>query len=300
LSWIGFALGYAVLIAISNIFDKTVQYRYTRTPLTLPLLIGIAHTLIGVVVMLIAGVPAGVPMSATFLIFISGTLLGLGGLFMVLALYRTEVSRVVSITQTSPIFAAIFAVLFLGESLTALQWAAVVATVVGAIMISAKVGSGFGFTLERYFFLLMFAATITAAGNVIGKAALDDLPVLYAHGVRSFGLGTLFLLASTRGESLRSVATLVRQRSPGLLVFGFSELFLANVGLLFLLMALSLGPASLVLAVVGTRTMFVVVISTALALLWKGALGERTTRQAITIKAGSAALIVASLAVIST
>jgi transporter family protein len=296
LSWITIALASAAISGVVSLFDKTVLHRYATTPLTLPLLIGIAQTLIGVVVLSIVRIPDGVTTAATLTGLLSGLVFGVSGILLISVLYRQEVSRTIPVIQTAPIFAASFALVFLGESITALQWAAILATVVGAIALSLRFDAGSGEPLlQRSFFLLILGAMIFAAANVIGKAALEDLPVLYTHGLRSLGLGATFLLIGVRPGPIGNVKAFVRERSPALMFVGVNELIIANSSLVLLLWALSLGPASLVVAVAGTRAMFVVLFSTVLALVWKGALGEDTTRRAIAIKAGSTTLIVAGV-----
>jgi len=51
----------------------------------------------------------------------------------------------------------------------------------------------------------------------------------------------------------------------------------------------------LVTALVATRAIFVVIFSTTIALIWRGALGEITTPRAVAVKVGSAGLIVAGV-----
>ena len=58
-------------------------------------------------------------------------------------------------------------------------------------------------------------------------------------------------------------------------------------------------PAALVTALTSARAFFLVVYSTALALVWRGALGEVTTRGVVAIKLASTALIVAGVAAIA-
>ena len=94
----------------------------------------------------------------------------------------------------------------------------------------------------------------------------------------------MFLAFNVRPAPLNEVRRFVSSRSPALLFVAANELFIANVNLLLLLWALSLGPVALVTAVVGARALLVVFYSTALALVWKGALGEETTRGAIAMK----------------
>lgn len=300
MSWIALALLSAAILAASNLLDKTIVHRYVATPLTLPLMVGIAHTLLGLAILAVIGVPESATTSGTLAALASGFLIGLGGLMWILVMYRQEISRVIPVTQTSPIFAAILAVVFLGESMTGWQWAAVIATVSGAIAISIKIGESYrDIFIQRSFFILILAAIIAAAANVIGKVALNDLPILYTHGLRAVGLGVLFLVVGMRRAPLANVSTLVRTRSPALLVFGFNEFVVANGALLLLLWALSQGPASLVLALAGTRAMFVVLFSTSLALIWKGALGEDTTRRTIVIKVGAVMAIVLGITGVS-
>jgi drug/metabolite transporter (DMT)-like permease len=280
-------------------FDKTV-HGYARTPDTLPLFIGVAQTSIGLVVVAVVvgvgGVPEGATLSATATALGSGALFGVGASLMIRVLYHQEVSRTIPVTQTAPIFAALMGVVFLGESVSALQWAAIVATVGGAVAISLRGGTSFsGVVLHRSFFVLLLGASIVAGADVVGKVALEELPVLFTHGLRVLGVGAVYLAWSMRRESIRNIAELVRTRSPALKFVVANELVVANVALLLLLWALSLGPVSLVTALAATRAMFVVLYSTTLALVWKGALGEVTTRRAVTVKVASTAVIVAGV-----
>jgi uncharacterized membrane protein len=295
------ALLSAAVLAASNLLDKAIVHRYVATPLTLPLMVGIAHTALGLVIVAAIGVPQSATPSASLFAFTSGFLIGLGGLMWILVMYRQEISRVIPVTQISPIFAAILAVVFLNESLSGWQWAAVGGTVSGAIAISVKIGESYrSIFIQRSFFILIFSAIITAAANVIGKVALNELPILYTHGLRAIGIGVLFLAVGIRRAPIANLSTLVRTRSRALLLFGVNEFIVANGALLLLLWALSQGPASLVLALAGTRAMFVVLFSTSLALVWNGALGEDTTRRSIAIKVGAVIAIMFGIAGVST
>lgn len=297
MSWVAIALISAAVSGLVNMFDKTVLHRYARSPLTLPLLIGIAQTSIGFVVLAFVWIPHDATLQATAIAFSSGLLFGVSGNLLIRILYTQEVSRTIPVTQTAPIFAAIIGVAFLGEAVSPLQWLAIVATVTGAVMISLRIDASYrGVFLHRSFFLLILGALIMATANVIGKVALDELPVLYTHGIRALGLGTVFLAVNVRRAPIADVVDFVRQRSPALRFVAMNELIIANSGLLLLLWALSLGPVSLVTALAGTRAMFVVVYSTVLALVWKGALGEQTNRGAIIVKVVSTTLIIGGVA----
>jgi transporter family protein len=296
LSWVVLALASATVSGVVSIFDKTFMHKYARTVQTLPLLIGFAQTTIGVVVLAAVRVPESVTLSASGTAFVSGMIYGVSGALMMWVLFRQEVSRTIPVTQTAPIFAAVFALVFLGESITALQWLAILATVTGAVMLSLRFVDGFGgIPLNRNFFILVLAAGVFAMGNILGKVALNDLPVMYTHGLRSLGLGGVFLLVHLRPEPFQHVVEFFKERNRGLLVVASNELIIANTSLILMLWALSTGPVSLVTALIATRSMFVVIFSTLLALVWRGALGEVTTTRVIAVKVGSTGLIVSGV-----
>ena len=297
MSWVAISLTAAAMSALVNMLDKTVMHRYARSSLTLPLLVGVAQTLVGIVVLAFVRIPDSSTLESTATALLSGLLFGVAGNLMMRVLYSQEVSRTVPVTQTAPIFAALIGVAFLGESVTMLQWLAIVATVVGAVTISLRFGTNYrGVLLHRSFFVLLLSALIMAAANVIGKVALDDLPVLYTHALRSLGLGGVFLAVNVRREPIRNIAEFLRGRSPALVFVALNEMIVANTALILLLWALSLGPVSLVIALMASRSMFVVIYSSVLAFIWQGALGEQTTRVAVAVKIGSTALIIGGVA----
>lgn len=286
MSWMVVSLLAASITASISILDKTVM-GYVRSRLTLPLMIGFSQTSVGIVVIIVSGLPDGANWSAIGWSLLSGALFGLGAQLHMRVLFSQEVSRTTPVTETSPIFASLIAVAFLGESLTAIQWSAIVATVAGAALLSLRTDAGYGkLFLNNSFYILMVGAFIMATANVTGKVALNDLPILFTHGLRMLALGGVFLAFNMRATPWHDVRSLVARRSPVLLLVSINELVIANAGLLMMLWALSLGPVSLVTALMGTRAFFVVVYSTVVALIWKGALGERITPGTVALKVG--------------
>lgn len=293
MSWIIISLASAAITALVSISDKTVIYRYTRSPLTLPLLIGIAQTTAGFIVIGLTGFPKDVSLAAGLSAFLSGMLFGLSAILSQKVLFTQEVSRTIPITQSSPIFAAVLAILLLGESISLLQWLGIIATVVGSASLSFRTGRGTGnISLDRSFYVLMLSAFLFGAANVVGKAAVDELPVLFTHGLRSLALGLVFLLFSVRSAPWADVKGYFLGRSPALILVGINEFITAQIGIVLLLWALSMGPAALVSALLGTRAGFVLLFSTTVALVWPGALGEEITPSVLTVKVVSTALIV--------
>lgn len=295
--WVLIALLSAAVSGVINLLDKTVIYQYARTPYTLPLMIGISQLMVGAVVLITQPVPPEATTEAVGWSLASGVLFGLSAQFLMRVLFSQEVSRTIPVFQTFPIYTAVIAVVFLGQDVSLLQWLAILATVSGAVLLSLRVDGKYRRVfLHKSFFILMTGSFITATAHVAGSLAVETMPVLYAHGLRMLALGCVFLVANVRPSSLREVWGFVERRSGALGLVALNELVFANIAMLLMLWAFALGPVALVTTIIGARAFFVVLYSTALALVWRGFLGEQTSRGAIVVKAGCTALIVAGIA----
>ena len=299
MSWTVLALLGAAIISIANISDKTVIHRYAKHPLTLPLLIGMGGTISGITFFIIAGIPDGATIETSGAALVSGAFWGFSGVIMTRVLFNQEVSRTIPVTQSSPIFAALLSMVFLDEDISRLQWGGIVFTVLGSILLSLRIRNVGTIFLDRSFYFLMLSALTFAIGNIIGKYVLDELPILSTHGLRMLGLGGAFLIFSLRTASWTEVKEFYLSRSPALFFVGINEFITANVALLLLLSALSKGPAALVIALMGTRSLFVFIYSTVITLIWQGSLGEQLSPKTVLVKVISVAIIVAGIAAIA-
>ena len=301
MSWVVIALVSAALMGFVSIIDKTA-HGYGRSPLTLPLLMAITQTTIGVVVLVTVGVPEDATLEEISIAVLSGFLFGVGVVTQHWILFSQEVSRTIPITQSAPIFAALIAVPVLNEAISGLQWFGIIATVIGCAVLSLRVkhGSSTGsIFLHRSFYLLMVSSVVFGASNVVGKIALNQLPLFFTHGLRTITLGMVLLVCSFRPLPRADVAKFFSQRSLVLFLVAANDFVVANGAMILLLVALELGPVSLVTALSGTRALFVVIYSTGLAFKWHGALGERTTSGVLTVKILSAIMIVIGVAAIA-
>ena len=301
MAWVYVALGGAAVTALIPLIDKRIMHGYARTVQTQPLGIGLVMPFVGVVFVLISGVPHAEDGDAVLWALVSGACYGLGANLLLHVLYGQEVSRAVPVFQTYPVFTALLAFVFLGERLDALAWAAIVAVVAGAALMSARIGAGAGRALPlRAFLLLLLGALIEGSSYVFGKSAVNELPVLATHGLRMIALGCVLSAFNLRREPLADLTRFVRERSPALGWIALNQFVVANLGLLTLMWALSLGPTGPVTALASLRTFFLVVFSLAVSLVWRGALGEELTPRAVAVKLAATALIVAGAAVIAT
>ena len=289
----------AALLGLVGILDKTLLFHFAKSWLTLPLLIGIAQGIIGItLVLVLPWTDAGA--SAIGWAVLSGLLWGIGSLFLFYLLFSREASKTIPIFQTFPAFVAPMAVIFLGEELALYQWIAILAVVAGAVMNSIKRDSGYGgLVLDGAFYVLIAGSVLAAAANIVGKLAVDNMEVVQAHAFRVLGMSSLMLVFSLRRAHMREIWGFVRNRSPALGIFGLNEFVVANTGMLINLWAISLGSVSLVTAVTATTSLFLLAYGFAMALVFKGALGEQISTGSVTIKVVSTATMVAGVAVIA-
>jgi drug/metabolite transporter (DMT)-like permease len=140
------------------------------------LFVGGSQGLFGAVV-LVPNFPAGVEFETIVRAWSIGVLHAFSLIFMFWMLKREDPSRVIPAMQTSPIYVALLAWAIFGESLTPLQWIAVLLTVGGSILASVRIGSlssngKVGF--QPIFLLFAVGALLLASSQLITKSIIDD------------------------------------------------------------------------------------------------------------------------------
>ena len=167
------------------------------------------------------------------------------------------------------------------------------------MLLSSGSGASRSFLPDKTFLLLMLGSLIEGSSYVFGKSAVNELPVLFTHALRLFALSSVLLAFNLRRPPPDDIISFFRTRSPALGYMAVNQFVVANTSLFLLLWALSLGPTTLVTALSSLRTFFLVAFTIVLSLVWRGALGEVTTRETVVVKLASTALIVGGAAVIA-
>ena len=299
MSWVYIALSAAALAGIINVVEKTVLYRYIKSPLTLPFLVSLSLGGVGTILLLTASWSEETTFRSIVWGIVSGVFWGMSSLIFLRVLFSQEVSRSIPVFHTNPIFAALLAVIFLDEELSAFSWVAIVATVFGAILLFLRRDQEYHrIFLHPSFYALVVSSILIACAQVTGKNALEDLSVLNTHGLRSVSGAGVFLIGSLRRATILEVRDLLRRRSPGLAIIGLNNFIFIHIPMLLLLWALSLGPVSLVTTLVVTHAFFVLLFGTAVTLRFGDLLGEHISTVTTTVKAVSTALIVGGVVTI--
>ena len=161
--------------------DKAVLSRFGLSSSGLSLFVGGNQLVLATVVLLI--VPLESPGRNAILGGLgAGAFQGLGLALMFYMLKREDVSRVIPIFQTSPIFVFMLALVFLDESLSLLQWLAVFLAVAGAVLAATKRSEVSGALRPSPAFAVLFlAAAAVGVSQLLVKVTTDDVSVL-EHG----------------------------------------------------------------------------------------------------------------------
>ncbi len=319
--WALLALGSAVAFCFVNVCDKRLLSFHLYAVPPLCLWCGLTSMVYGPITLLIVGVPAGLELEAVIAPLVAGLLMGCSVVLFFRGLRLMEASRAVAIYQSNPVIVAALAVLFLGERISGIQWVAIMLVVAGAALISMRVfqdspydrlragpppavsedvPEGLFGRIGRLNLgpaLLGLSAICAGSSFVVAKAALNaDVPVLTVFAMQQLVVGCVFLAFGLTGGR-RLLSAMREPRVLGMLLFG--ESLMPAVSILLSVYAYSLGPASLVAAVLATRPLFVFVATTVLSRVRWQLLDESLTPRALAVKGASILMIVVGVGALS-
>lgn len=298
MSWVGFAILSAALSSIVSIFDSHLLSRRLPNLNTYLLPLGIFHGTVALVVLVFQPISTNVPFLHYMAAFGSGLLSGFGSILMLNTVRKGEISRIIPVINTSPIFVALMAVPLLGEMLNYRNWLGILLTVAGAILISLQKGSGDKkTTLQKSFFTLASCSVMFAVSSIFMKYALESLPFWNIYSINSLILAICFIAFSARPATFRDFTRLPqRNQIAALIVTGQAIVVVAMVlGTL----AIQKGPVALASTVMSARPAFVFLYTIAVSRLFPTVLNEPLTRNIALLKFTAIAMIVGGVALLT-
>jgi drug/metabolite transporter (DMT)-like permease len=210
---------------------------------------------------------------------------------------REHISRIVPLTSTSPVFVAILAFMFLGESLTWSQLLGIMFVVSGAMLISLKANTNGDARFDaRSALMLLSSSVFIAIGSVTNKYALGYMSYWNALALLFLSSAVLFLSISIRPSVMREIRAM-RQRNLAIGLTWMNYAF-STVSTILAFRAIQLGPVALVSAVSNIRPLFVFVFSSAAGQLFPRFLPpEHNNRKLMLLKAWATLAVAGGLVV---
>jgi transporter family protein len=299
IGWVLPALANPMVYAMVTIGDKRVISTLRLNLGSFYLFVGSTQLFICAVILLVAGWPAA-PVTALLASCGGGFLWGAGLMLMFFVLQREEVSRVTPVWQSSPVFVAVFAVIFLGESLAWYGWLAILLVVTGAVAVSIDLGrSGLAaFAVRPTFFLLLAGAIVIAVAQMLLKVSSDELGVWHNMAYRGAGLFTSLAGPWAQPRYFRQLAQWLSTPANAMSVV-LTESIGPFIGNLLLLSAIASGPVSLVSALLGTRPVWVLGLTLLLGIFAKQFISESIRGRELLLKLVATLAVVAGIVIIS-
>ncbi|MCH2526218.1 MAG: DMT family transporter [Dehalococcoidia bacterium] len=297
-AYIWVALLSAGTFGIVTVLDKRLASY--NMPSLVAFYMGVMVSLVGyaTVAIIITGIPQHLPPDRLISAIVSGLCWG-GALAMMFWGYKLEeASRASAIIHTFPVFVAILAVVFLGETLGFGQWIAIFIVVSGAITISLWGASdGRLIRFNKGLPVLLGASLFTALALLTGKYALEELPLWFVYSLRNYGMATIFLFLWRPGAFRQLYIALTNKQT--LIVLLLAEFILAPLAVMLNVAAIKLGPVSLVSTVTATRPVFVFIFGSILSISAIKLLDEPLEIKTLAVKLGAIIMIVAGIAALT-
>lgn len=199
------------------------------------------------------------------------------------ALIKEEVSRVISIFFTIPLFVAILAAIFLKEILTPMQYVGIVLLVASGILISYKKSKGKFFIPSLK--IILIAILLSSIYDIQKKYVLNVMNYwsLYFWNVVGINITALLLLfiPSIRRDFIKLVKTLKRTRLLYVLVGSETSAFFADISFN---VATSMTYVSLVAAIGPLQPFFVLLFMVFISSFKPKILKEEINKKIILLK----------------
>jgi len=259
--------------------------------------VGTIYLIYGLVLSQLFPLPEGIGAGTLLVAIASGMFRAVGATTVLYTLKREEVSRVVPVVQTYPIFVAIMAVPLLGESLYYLQWLAIIIVVAGAVTISFRPSpSGSTTWLGRMFFLFFGASLLLAMADITSKYVLASISFWNLFWISASCMSGTFLLISARPHIFKQLINM-KQRNSAIALIIFNEP-LAATAITLALWSIERGPVSLVSTIVSCRPVFVLTYALILNRVLPTFLVWQPGRRMLALRFIATAMIVSGIAVI--
>jgi uncharacterized membrane protein len=278
MDWILLSIASAFVFAIVIIADKLLLSTYLPNPRTLFFLFGIIQVVMATTILLIEPWHSNPSASILTIGTVSGVTWIAGLILMFYGISRLEVSRVIAIYHTYPVFVGVLAVVFLNEHLSVVAWLAILITICGA----ALVAMGQSHSEQNngpliIYGIVVIGSLLTAIANVTYKYALDGFEFWDINALRAFCAGLIFIIVGWHPKTISDLRSL--SSSPiGVGIFVFAEILGAPAGMILMFAALSTGPVSLVSTLISIRPLFVLFIAGLLSTGYLNLLNEPITK----------------------
>ena len=300
MTWVLYALGSAITFSLVSTLDKVLLQKYIPSSRVFIILVGFVQLLLALIVLPLASF-TGYGADDAAIAIGSGLVTGAYLILLFWAISLQDVSRVVPVASTYPIFIAVIAQFFLGEELGVLAWTGICVTVAGVGLMSfgpTARASDMGKGQTMVFALLVTASLLFGLTQIMSKVVADDMDVWTLLMWRMLGAAAVCIALLVRTQVVPDIMRALRNPSAvGLLLL--TEGALVLVAMVFTLEAIYNGPVSLASTVMATRPLFVFGLGIVLSMGASNVLNEPLEGRIIATKVLAIAMMVAGVGAVT-
>ena len=300
MTWVLYALGSAVTFSLVSTLDKVLLQKYIPSSRVFIILVGFVQLLLALIVLPLASF-TGYGADDAAIAIGSGLVTGAYLILLFWAISLQDVSRVVPVASTYPIFIAVIAQFFLGEELGVLAWTGICVTVAGVGLMSfgpTARASDMGKGQTMVFALLVTASLLFGLTQIMSKVVADDMDVWTLLMWRMLGAAAVCIALLVKTQVVPDIMRALRNPSAvGLLLL--TEGALVLVAMVFTLEAIYNGPVSLASTVMATRPLFVFGLGIALSMGASNVLNEPLEGRILATKLLAIAMMVAGVGAVT-
>lgn len=297
--WVVFALLTPAISAVVVVLDKIIVDRYSPGAFMYSFGVGVCEIVIvavmGPIVIGIQGMD-GASLAGGM---ITGAISATGLIFFLVGLRLGQAARLAPLHALNPLIVAPIAATFLDESLSAAAVLAIALAVFGAIMVSWQRSAGSRtFGNPAAIGLTLISATFLAMSFILTKYYIEDSGFWQFYVTFRFGFAIILLSTIVMPEVHGSLPTMVHNR--GFIGYVFLNIIvIVSVSFGMRILAVNLGPVSLVSAIGSAQPAMVFLYSLWLANLFPANFGTWITRSTIRPQVAGIAAIIVAVAIIS-
>ena len=300
MTWVLYALGSAITFSLVSTLDKVLLQKYIPSSRVFIILVGFVQLLLALIVLPLASF-TGYGADDAAIAIGSGLVTGAYLILLFWAISLQDVSRVVPVASTYPIFIAVIAQFFLGEELGVLAWTGICVTVAGVGLMSfgpTARASDMGKGQTMVFALLVTASLLFGLTQIMSKVVADDMDVWTLLMWRMLGAAAVCIALLVKTQVVPDIMRALRNPSAvGLLLL--TEGALVLVAMVFTLEAIYNGPVSLASTVMATRPLFVFGLGIVLSMGASNVLNEPLEGRILATKLLAIAMMVAGVGAVT-
>jgi drug/metabolite transporter (DMT)-like permease len=260
--------------------------------------LGIFHLAAGIIILIVQPFPTQSTVLALIAAFSTGLFGGIGSVIMLNLMRSGEVSRIIPVVSTSPIFVVLLAIPLFHEVINFRDWLGIIITVAGAFLISVQKDAGDKKAkLQKSFLAMIFISLMYAFSTLATKYALESLSFWNLYSANAILFSLVFLVCSVRVSAFKQVKALPYRNWILALIVAVQSIII--VAILLGNVAMQRGPVSIVSTLGSTRPAFVFLFALTLSYFFPRLLNEQVSRSIIFLKFTAIAMIVGGVALLT-